>query len=333
MENLQAAAERRRVNRILLLTLLLYLALSLVASVVILLLGMEDILQQYSITTLLVELGAFYVPAWCYMQRRREKDHFFAQRVSFAELLWSVFLGIGVFFLTSGLATVWSLLLEWLHVPMLSGSIPTETGWRFYAAAVLVALIPAITEEQLFRGLLLRTYSRSDGWKMALIHTSLLFGLMHLQITSLPIFVLIGWVLGKLTQMSRSYYSAMVVHGVYNLLALMFATAAQESGAASVGEGLAFTTTEVLGSVLFYVIIGGVCSYASWRVLTKCVENVKERAALPRTDDGAGEKALERFRRAEEPCSEPREKFPKGSWLLILSYIVLVAANVAALFV
>jgi len=333
MEKLQAGMDRRRANGVLLLTVMLYLVLSVAASLVIVLLGMEDMLQQFSITTLLVEIGAVYVPAWLFLQRRRERDSFFAQRTTFGELLWSVFLGIGLFFLFTGLSTVWALLLQWLRIPMLGGNVPAETGWRFYAAAVLVALIPAISEEQLFRGVLLRTYSRTQGWKAALLHTSLLFGLMHLQLTSLPLFVGIGWVLGKLTQMSRSSYNAMMVHGVYNLLALMFATAAQEAGAQNVGEGLAFPTSEILGSVLFYVFIGAVCSFASWRVLKRCVENTKERASLPPDPDRPGEKALARFRQEEQPISA-EESHPgkaRGRGLLIASYIILVAVNVAAL--
>jgi uncharacterized protein len=76
-------------------------------------------------------------------------------------------------------------------------------------------------EELLFRGLVQRDMSNLFGWKLGLIGTSLLFGVMHLTWRSLPELAFTsfaGLIFGLLYQKTRSLTAPIVAHGIGNTL-------------------------------------------------------------------------------------------------------------------
>lgn len=79
-----------------------------------------------------------------------------------------------------------------------------------------LALVAPVTEEALFRGLLLRGFARRYGTVPGLVLSSALFALFHLNVwQALAAFVAglyLGWVFLK----TRSLWPSVVVHGVFN---------------------------------------------------------------------------------------------------------------------
>jgi hypothetical protein len=94
-----------------------------------------------------------------------------------------------------------------------------------------VALIAPVTEELLFRGMLLRTMVARRGVRLGLFLTSVVFALFHLAgsagntlraaILILPLLTVVGWVLGRLALSFRRLGPAVFVHAGFNLLALL----------------------------------------------------------------------------------------------------------------
>ncbi len=80
---------------------------------------------------------------------------------------------------------------------------------------VCYALLPAICEELMFRGLVCADY-RSSGAIVATVMTSLLFGMLHLDLRLLPVYISAGVVLCLLLFATRSLISCMAVHLLYN---------------------------------------------------------------------------------------------------------------------
>lgn len=78
-------------------------------------------------------------------------------------------------------------------------------------------LIGPILEEIIFRGLLLKQLERF-GAMTAIIVSSVMFGMMHLNPMQFPGACLIGLVLGYLTVKTHSIYPAIIVHIVNNSL-------------------------------------------------------------------------------------------------------------------
>lgn len=86
---------------------------------------------------------------------------------------------------------------------------------------LLIAALAGLGEEAIFRGIMQPALSDRHGPLIALLLTSLAFGLLH-PITWLYIIFasLIGLYLGLITQWSGNIVAATVAHGLYDLIAL-----------------------------------------------------------------------------------------------------------------
>jgi membrane protease YdiL (CAAX protease family) len=94
----------------------------------------------------------------------------------------------------------------------------------YVANGVIVCTLVPFVEELTFRGLgfsLLRPY----GTWVAIIGTGVLFGLSHGLLLSLPIIILFGCVLAWIREQTGSVFPGMVLHGTFNLVALVAAVA------------------------------------------------------------------------------------------------------------
>jgi membrane protease YdiL (CAAX protease family) len=94
----------------------------------------------------------------------------------------------------------------------------------YVANGVIVCTLVPFVEELTFRGLgfyVLRPYGR---W-VAILGTGLLFGLSHGLLLSLPIIIIFGCVLAWLRERTDSVYPGMLLHGTFNLVALVAAVA------------------------------------------------------------------------------------------------------------
>ncbi len=83
-------------------------------------------------------------------------------------------------------------------------------------ALFTVAVIPAVCEEVLFRGYILRAFEKSWGILAAIIVSGLFFGLFHLQIGNLLPLATLGIILALMTWLSGSIWPAVVAHFINN---------------------------------------------------------------------------------------------------------------------
>lgn len=85
---------------------------------------------------------------------------------------------------------------------------------------VVIAIIPAITEEIAFRGLVQHWLQRAlKPWR-ALVVASALFASLHFSIYSFPYLFLVGMVLSWAKMKTNSLYPSMLIHFMHNLLVL-----------------------------------------------------------------------------------------------------------------
>jgi membrane protease YdiL (CAAX protease family) len=98
---------------------------------------------------------------------------------------------------------------------------PNHAAEYIANAAIVCTLVPFV-EELTFRGLgfhVLRPYGK---W-VAIVGTGVLFGLSHGLLLSLPIIIVFGCVLAWLREQTDSVFPGMVLHGAFNLIALVAA--------------------------------------------------------------------------------------------------------------
>ncbi len=89
-------------------------------------------------------------------------------------------------------------------------------GHSLLASWILLVVIAPITEELLFRGLILNTLLRRYSPLVAILFSSLLFALMHMNPWQLAVAMVIGVLLGWLYVRTRSLWPCILGHAIMN---------------------------------------------------------------------------------------------------------------------
>ena len=95
------------------------------------------------------------------------------------------------------------------------------TWWGGVSALVALVLVAPVTEELLFRGWLLKDLERQYGRTPALIWSSVLFGLVHLEPPAVIYATLAGIVLGVVALRTGSTLASVAMHAGVNALPLL----------------------------------------------------------------------------------------------------------------
>lgn len=127
-------------------------------------------------------------------------------------------------------------------------------------AIVLVCLIAPIVEEMLFRGVILRGFLRRYPPSVAIVHSSAVFGMAHLNVYQFMLAFLLGLLLGKLYERTRSLLPGMLVHGFYNTGVVILAyrsdpDALQATGGFSLQWGLFAAVIGSIGAWLLHRLL------------------------------------------------------------------------------
>lgn len=115
-------------------------------------------------------------------------------------------------------------LLKLIGFPLNSGTTinPTDFG-TFILATFVLAVLPAIGEEILFRGIVLNGLRSRFSDLGAVLFSALMFALMHGNLQQLLYPFILGSVMGWIVVRTGSLISSMIVHFTNNFLVVMFA--------------------------------------------------------------------------------------------------------------
>lgn len=80
---------------------------------------------------------------------------------------------------------------------------------------LFIALIPAVCEEYLFRGLLFHGYKRRNPFR-AMLMSSLLFGLIHMNVNQFVYAFVMGCILCMLVYATGTVLASMIAHFIFN---------------------------------------------------------------------------------------------------------------------
>jgi membrane protease YdiL (CAAX protease family) len=131
--------------------------------------------------------------------------------------------GLGMFVLTTLLGPV-------LHPDREQGVTPDTWEPKHIAAyianGIVIAMVAPIVEELTFRGLGYSLLSRYGRW-VAIIGTGIAFGLAHGLVQAFPFLAAFGIGLAYLRSRVDSVYPGMIVHGLFNAIALTVAVASK----------------------------------------------------------------------------------------------------------
>jgi membrane protease YdiL (CAAX protease family) len=106
---------------------------------------------------------------------------------------------------------------ESLYLSILDG----ENVWELMRAMFVGALIPAISEEALFRGFLQRSLEEKMRPFSAILIASIIFGIVHFNPINLIPLICIGIFLGMLAYYTQSLLLPILVHFLNNVFSIL----------------------------------------------------------------------------------------------------------------
>lgn len=185
----------------------------------------EIVLDLFS--TGIIQIGIlFLLPLILYLCLFKKKpkqafQDFGYKKLSFRAILICFGIGILAYILNVFVSNFFSIVLNYIgYNPQFStgGSVGYDTFSKFLFGVLSVAILPAICEEFVHRGLILRGTSNAIGFKRAILLSSLLFGLMHLNISQFFYATVLGLLMGLVATMTRSIWPATIIHFCNNFI-------------------------------------------------------------------------------------------------------------------
>ena len=134
------------------------------------------------------------------------------------------------------------------------------------ALVVPLALVavPAVSEELLFRGLLLPGLERRHGARVGLVLSSLLFGVIHVLPVAIVYATIAGLALGWLRQRTGSVLPSIAMHGAFNAVPVVLPAEVMRIEGFNAGGPGVYHLSLLL--VLVSAGVAGLCLYAISRL-------------------------------------------------------------------
>lgn len=157
--------------------------------------------------------------AWVGNGKDYLKDFKLSQKINPLSYLLAVGIGFLVFYINIGASTVWYILLR-----SLGFTYPSNVGTIYSSPEVLVfellatAVLPAIFEELIDRGLLLAVLENEKNDKKVVLIIGIMFGFLHQNIAQFGPAVFGGIVMAYMAVKCRNIVPGMIVHFMNNAI-------------------------------------------------------------------------------------------------------------------
>lgn len=156
---------------------------------------------------------------------RRVTEHVGWRKMSFKNVLLVFLLGVCLYLLNIFVASFFGAILQAFGYQY-TNTPNVFSGWGgLLLTIVLSAVLPALCEEFLHRGVLLNGMIPQFGVHRSILLVSLLFGLMHMNVGQFFYAAVLGWFFCVTALSARSLWASVIVHFVNNALATYFSYA------------------------------------------------------------------------------------------------------------
>ncbi len=130
-----------------------------------------------------------------------------------------------------------------------------ESALGFVATIIYTCVIAPVTEELLFRGMLLRVLSKANQ-RFAIIATAVFFGLAHGNIPQFLLAFLLGVFLAHITMKHDSIIPSIIVHIFINSFSTVFSSLADANNVVLIMATLGLFAAAILGMIMLLVFHG-----------------------------------------------------------------------------
>ncbi len=149
------------------------------------------------------------------------------RKIKFSTVILTVFVGIMSYPVVVFLNLVSMLFVENVMMDVMPDVLSMGLG----AGLVLMAFLPAVVEETVFRGVIYNSYSKRKPL-LGVFLSALLFGLMHMNFNQLPYAFYLGIIMALLMEACDSILAPMILHFTMNGASTLLSFAATETTSA-----------------------------------------------------------------------------------------------------
>lgn len=195
--------------------------------------------ERWLIATLIMEVAVIGIPPLIYLVVSGMDIKHVARinRVRGVELLLVLGMAVFGYAIVGFINMVWYSILSRIGNPVEPVFPSIKTGRQYIIAIIAMAVTPALVEEFLFRGVILRGYERF-GALTAIVVSGVLFGLLHLNLVNLPAVIFLGIMISYVVVRTNSIFAGVLYHFTQNFLSISFLFL-QEFAQRYLGDGMA----------------------------------------------------------------------------------------------
>lgn len=206
----------------------------------------------------------------------------------------------------------------------LSGiDLPVDNSGWLLLSIILLALLPAIFEELVFRGILLNGLRDGLGDIPALFMSAFLFAIMHGSIQQLIYTFILGVVLGWIAMRTGSTFSSMLVHFLNNTIVVVinYFTVRNE-----LNMSIEYNAWQWVLAVALVFVAAGII-YLIERFYFKHKNQEKTPQITEDENLSAGER--KKSKKAAKPAQKSIKNLPMLLWVGVGIAIILIIVNTA----
>lgn len=122
---------------------------------------------------------------------------------------------IGLAFVCQPIMTFFSLISQFFFENEIGNFIGEIVNTPYWILLLLVAVLPAITEEITVRGVVLSGYDNKNTY-VACVASGLIFGIMHLDPQQFLYATVLGFILALVVRITNSIFAASIMHFIIN---------------------------------------------------------------------------------------------------------------------
>ena len=141
------------------------------------------------------------------------------KKINTSMILITILLGFVLYFLNGFIADLFAAIISLFGYEKITSPTIVPLNYEFLLKELLLTcILPAICEEFLHRGIVLFAGKKVKSPRFCLILSSILFGLVHLNINQFFYAAILGFLIGYVGLVSGSIFPCMIIHFMNNFL-------------------------------------------------------------------------------------------------------------------
>lgn len=220
----------------------------------------------------------FIVPAIIYLllTKQSPKKVLRLNKLYFKDII----LIIGLAFVCQPIMTFFSLISQFFFENEIGNFVGEIVNTPYWILLLLVAVLPAITEEITIRGVVLSGYDNKNIY-VACAASGLLFGIMHLDPQQFLYATVLGFILALVVRITNSIFASALIHFIINGTSItmqkIVSLLPMESNDTSLQ---ALSISEKISYSITYAIIALVFSVFAYLIIKKLKDNNSKRGIV-----------------------------------------------------